>query len=339
MKRIHILPEYWSPEYIGACGWIRLLTPLLHPSFTEEYEVTYGYDINLKADVPDFLIIERLWHPMSVNIPEIMQLLETAKKQGTKIIYSIDDNLFEFPHAQNSAWFNTYHLSVLNLFLYYADNVVVSTSGLKEYLSAWNKNIVVIENAIEPSMIRKPKVQEPSVVIGYLASPDNLEYLFSILEEVHRVLGHFKNVYFEICGPVNPGYSTPHLNSGQIRFLAPPKTEYPSYQLWIREHCHWDLALAPMLMNDFTLCKSDMKFLDFTRLAVPGIYTDFIPYHTVFEQHAGISAGGNWTDAIISMIENPGLRNSIVENACQYISKERTLTRQIASWKTLLESV
>jgi glycosyltransferase involved in cell wall biosynthesis len=341
MKNVHILPEYWDHSFIGACGWIRLLEPLLNPLLAKDFNVGYGYSLKAFNGKPDVVIFERLWHPNEIDLPGLIVTLSSLKDRGIRIIYSIDDNLPDFPLFQKSEWYSSLCLSVINAFFHYSDLVVVSTPALKQRFESLHRNIVVIPNVIDHTGIRAASsVQKGKVKFGYLASPDNLEYLFTILEPVRTVLSRFKSTaIFEIIG--NPGTNYfPGLFKGlPVRFIAPPDTAYKKYIPWLMDSCHWDFGIAPLTRNDFTRCKSDMKFLDFTRLGIPGVYSDFTPYETVKEALTGLTVMDNWVDALSCLIDDQKMRADLTGAAIEYVSADRNRNVQIAQWKEVLNNL
>ena len=218
---------------------------------------------------------------------------------------------------------------------------MVSTPALKERLSPFHNLIGVIPNALDPKTIReKPATTNRKVRFGYLASADNGEYLFSILEPLKTVLSYYKNwIDFEIIGQPGSSLPTGLFGSLPVEYIVPPDTSYKKYMQWLRDTCNWDFGLAPILANDFTKCKSDMKFLDFTRLGFPGIYTDFTPYDTVKKNKAGLITGKDWEATLSAMIENPAQRKTLLSNAMDYVTSERTTEIQVNQWKTILNQL
>ncbi len=341
MKNILILPEYWSHNYIGACGWIRLLNPLLSKEITSSFRVEYAYSAEEAVFQPDVVVFERLWHPKDTDLTELHRTLRILKDKGLKIIYSIDDNLFDYPLNQKSEWWLPAYHSVMLAFFHFADRVVVSTPALKERLSALHPQIKVIPNVIALEGIRKPvPSKDDTIRFGYLVSPDNTEYLYTILEPLRRVLTRYKNrVTFEIAGHTQGRLTADQFRSLPVQFTVPPDTAYQKYTHWLTEHCRWDFGLAPITKNEFTRCKSDMKFLDFTRLGIPGLYTGFTPYDPVKEHRAGGIVEESWEDALICMIEDQPKRAEWVNAAIEYVAAERNPKVQTDQWKDLLNEL
>jgi len=342
LKNIFILPEYWNSNFIGACGWIRLLNPFLNPNISGHFNVEYGYSLETAKNNPDVVIFERLWHPNDTNIYEYHKLLISLKKKGVKIVYSIDDNLIDFQIFQKNDWFSSNHLSVVNLFMHYADVVVVSTPSLKERLSAINNRINVILNAVDPKNIKEniANRNNDKIKFGFLASPDNEAYLFSILEPLKAILHRYKNhVLFEIIGHNSPYLSPALFKSLPVKLVVPPDASYKKYTNWLRDNCNWDFGIAPIIKNNFTKCKSDMKFLDFTQLGIPGVYTDYTPYDIVGETKSGLLVQGDWIEKLSLMIENHEKRTELLDSAIDYVSNFRNTTIQISEWKQLIDKL
>ena len=82
-----------------------------------------------------------------------------------------------------------------------------------------------------------------------------------------------------------------------------------------------------------------MKFLDFTRLGVPGIYTDFTPYKYVKHQSAGYMSENDWDTSIQSMIESTEKREELLHNAEHYVSSERNPQVQTREWLDVFDSL
>lgn len=91
-----------------------------------------------------------------------------------------------------------------------------------------------------------------------------------------------------------------------------------------------DVLLVPLIANDFTACKSELKLIEASVMKKPVIVSDVIPYTNcginLFEKGGGINPDGNciminnnkgskaWVKAITKLVNNPGLRDLLVKN-------------------------
>ena len=59
----------------------------------------------------------------------------------------------------------------------------------------------------------------------------------------------------------------------------------------MRQHLRWDVAIAPLEDDAFTRGKSDLKYLDYAALGIPGVFSDVRPYRdTVRHRETGLLA-------------------------------------------------
>jgi glycosyltransferase involved in cell wall biosynthesis len=123
----------------------------------------------------------------------------------------------------------------------------------------------------------------------------------------------------------------------------PQEREYPFFQLWFSSHVDWDIALAPLIDTPFNRCKSDIKFLDYSAIGVPGIYSR-VPAYLSSVQH--LETGWlvdnqvqTWTAALEECLNNKELRLQVSRNASRYLYKERILARTTQKWLEALTRV
>jgi glycosyltransferase involved in cell wall biosynthesis len=105
----------------------------------------------------------------------------------------------------------------------------------------------------------------------------------------------------------------------------------------------WDLALAPLGVDTFTRCKSDIKFLDYSILGIPGVYSRGPVYgDTVRHLETGYLAHNDvqsWAEALELMLTDDALRRRLAVAAQEYTLSTRTLRHRAAEWGDALFSV
>lgn len=91
-----------------------------------------------------------------------------------------------------------------------------------------------------------------------------------------------------------------------------------------------DVLLVPLIANDFTACKSELKMIEASVMKKPVIVSDVMPYTNcginLFEKGGGINPDGNciminnnkgskaWVKAITKLVKQPELRDILVTN-------------------------
>jgi hypothetical protein len=96
-----------------------------------------------------------------------------------------------------------------------------------------------------------------------------------------------------------------------------------------------DLFVAPLEDNLFNRCKSAIKFLEYSVLAAPGVYSD-LPAYQMAIQHGvnGFLAAGleDWELCLEKLIESPELRAELGRKAQQSVKKDWLLSDHAPEW-------
>lgn len=345
--KIHVLYEYGVDRRPHGCAYIRLLLPLEHPSNAESLAVSSGQDY-ARADV---IVIDRTWFP-GVTPAAAETLVRKARRDGARILYSIDDNLLDLqPVGFNRSPFTTEELMAVRYFAREADGVIVATATLKERLARLNENIFVVPNALDERLWGGRTPGAPAAgagrrkVIGYMGTHTHDADLMMILQPLRATLRkHAGQVELQLVGVFADGAVMGAFEGLPVSVLdVGGHVEYPDFARWMSRTVKWDLAIAPLEVDTFTRCKSDIKFLDYSILGIPGIYSRGPVYGgTVRHLETGYLAdneGRSWAEALELMLTDDALRQRIAQSAQEYALSERTLRSRAADWREVLFSV
>ena len=347
-RRIHILFEHSSDLRPHGCSHIRLLLPLGYPINADSFEVTRGSSYE-KADI---VIVERTWRPSDNPLNDAEQLVGKLRRDGARFIYSIDDNLLDLkldePAREN---LTMQQLMAIRYFIRKADGVIVTTDPLKDRLAPLNKSIAVVQNALDERLWRREPSSEISEsrkrrkVIGYMGTHTHDADLMMIAQalitvarkhppdliELHFIGGFADSAVLGAFGDV------------PIKVLdVGSNVEYPKFARWMVDNVFWDLAVAPLVDNDFNRCKSDLKFLDYSALGIPGIYSRVAAYdRTVQHMETGYLSNNDiqsWIEAIQLLLSDDRLRQTLARNAREYVFSNRTLEHRAKDWRCAILS-
>ena len=193
--RTHVLYESSSGGLPHGCSVIRLLRPLSHPSIQSCISLTQGLDI--PAQPVDVLIIERFWD-YTCDWRRHLDMLQTVRKQGTKIIFEIDDDLLNVNWEVGSRdWPTESQKMWLRQMARFADGVIVSTQQLADRLATLNPRIEIVENALDERLFEQSreislKKMDGIVVFGYMGTFTHLDDLISIIQPIRSVLERYR---------------------------------------------------------------------------------------------------------------------------------------------------
>lgn len=350
MLKIHILYEYSADLRPHGSSYIRLLQPLTHPSISKNWKISYSIDY-YDTDV-DIVIVDRMWRP-DVNLTLAGNLIKRIRKRKALFIYSIDDNLLDLEVYRAGFIFpNHEQKMVVRLFAREADAIIVSTSRLKERFSRFNKNIIVIPNALDERLFntrhRDCRIRSSSrgkKTLGYMGTYTHDNDLMMILLSLREVLRSYRDEWeIEIVGVISEPNILQAFQGLPVRVLdTSGHAEYPHFVLWMQENIFWDLAIAPLEDNVFTRCKSDIKFLDYSMLGIPGIYSQVPAYEGIIKHlETGYLADNNpeaWTESLKLLMTNDTLRQKLARQAQEYVVSNRTLKYCAQNWQNAILSL
>ncbi|MFA7241479.1 MAG: glycosyltransferase [Sulfuricellaceae bacterium] len=349
--QVHLLVErdrYGNPH---GSGQIRLLRPFSHPSLTECIQTTAEDD--LPRTGADVVIVERGWRA-DATLESVETLVAAIRKQGAKLIYTLDDNLLDLHRGQPWHEFSTdLKRNIVRYLLRQADGVIVSTQALKQRLLKLNANIYVVPNALDERLFLNgdtapPAPEKPAMeplIIGYMGTHSHLLDLMMVLEPLRAILREYRGkIEFQLLGVAGNGRAAQCFDALPFRVLDTEGNHfYPDFVPWAKEHLRWDMAIAPLEDNEFTRCKSDIKFLDYALLGIPAVYSNVEAYrHTVEHGKSGLLCDNTpkaWRSALSEMAESSALRHKLALSAYEFASTYRLLRQSALDWKVAISAI
>jgi glycosyltransferase involved in cell wall biosynthesis len=246
--------------------------------------------------------------------PGVETIVEEAQKNGMKVVFELDDNLWAIPKWNQAYPFWTkMRLETCSRVLSKCDQVTTTTPILAEVLSKWNSNVVVVPNAIfDHSYIEMPKQLEydTEIIIGWVGSSFHAHDTNIFKELIPLVLEKYSNVGFLMMGEKPPK----ELNGYAHRIISLPFVE-PIYYHTILSSFKMHIGLAPLVYNEFNRSKSPIKLIEYLYTETFPICSDIDPYRSIKnenenscvliptnETNAGVI--DDWMDAIDDRIKN-----------------------------------
>lgn len=326
-------------------GNIRVLLRLQDPALGErvsweEMEVDAFLEDNEQQYDIDVAIVQRTAVPSAAVDAFVAKCTAT----NTGIVFDIDDDLL----SNDPTWkeLEDYEPFVhsLETLLAAAEIATVSTPTLATQLAAQSPaRIAVVENALDPSLWFQPlpwgaKTRGSESVIrettgvkalfaGGMTHAEDLEILRSAIDMAKERSGVEFDLYV-VGGAPQPErqewYTSVEIPSGH--------GYYPRFVHWLRAMAdYFDIGVAPLVDNDVNRSKSDLRFLEYAALKLPGIYSKGPAFSTVVDGRTGITVANTveaWSDSLVRLWEDKQLRANIVDNAFDYVATKRTIGNQ-----------
>ena len=347
-RRVHVLHGFYGAEVPYSCTYIRLLCPLSHPNLAERIELTHG----TAEAIPDcdLLVVERhtLW-PYERQLDGFVRVLSRCRQRGVPVVYELDDNLLDLHRGEPWESYPGDSLRGVVAFLArQAHGLIVATPALAERVAELRSGVLVVPNALDERLFGSPPELAPrssAVTIGYMGTYTHEADLRMVLAPLRALLRrHGGRVRLELVGGVD-GRRTASLFGGlPFRGLVPGNEDaYPRFVPWMRQHLHWDAAIAPLEDDPFTRCKSDLKYLDYAALGIPGVFSDVRPYRdTVRHRETGLLVANEpeaWAGALEEIVGDDVLRRRLAEAAKAEVHGKRMLRTNATRWTDAIETI
>ncbi len=241
-------------------------------------------------------------------------VLGALKKGGSKIVYFMDDDLFDIQVLRGLPW--RYRWKILRLAMgqqrrlkELCNEFWVSTPFLAQKYA--DLKPCLVQAAPPPRLINSPS---PLVHICYHATASHGEEISWLADVVLRVQSRSENTHFELFGDA----TVKRYYRGIPRVSILHAMKWPEYLAWsgaVRR----DIALAPILPTAFNTGRGPTKFFDYARLGAAGIYSDALPYRG-FIRHGvdGILIGNDpelWARTILELVGDAEVRMSMAASA------------------------
>ena len=97
-----------------------------------------------------------------------------------------------------------------------------------------------------------------------------------------------------------------------------------------------DIGLAPLVVNNHTLGKSDIKIMEYALSGAPTIAQNCLVYNRTFKHgETALLAGSpaEYLTQLRALTSSADLRQRLVDNTMQYIREERLLSNNTAEWR------
>lgn len=258
----------------------------------------------------------------------IALLYEYQQEHGKKIVVDQDDDVKvdkSNPHLKDHEV--TGAADIVKKTLEIADLVTTTNDYLQGKLSKYNKNVVVFQNYMDLERWEQPiKVNRSGEIrILWCGSITHMEDLKMVLPVLHKIQKEFPQVKYLMMGEPRIKEYIGDLNCEVM--LGVPFEAYPAKLHSLAA----DIAIAPLVDNEFNKCKSPIKFLEYAICKYAGVYSNTVYVNHAFDGSCGTIASTpeQWYLGIKNYIVCPALRNDIAERAYNYVKSWYNLDDRI----------
>ena len=228
-----------------------------------------------------------------------------------------------------------------------SDGFICSTEYLaKHYSDKFSKPAYTFPNQLdwEAKRWNVEKQKSDKVIIGFMGSASHRPDLLLLKDVIPKILDEYKNVEFHFVGNIVNDFGTDRIKCftsikhGTIRKIEDQGEffdldDYPKYM------AKWDIGIIPLIDAPFNIAKSDLKYLEYSRLKIPSVISKLPTYRTVIDKKTGVLASNEkeWYRGLKYLIDSKKRREEIGLNAYYYVKENRQIKYHISRYVDILE--
>lgn len=332
--------------WFDACALWRMYIPHLSMPGSGFYIFAgkQGPNFNLVAG-NDICVVQR-----ACTEPQY-QFIQMAAGLGIKIIYDVDDDVFDLPEFNPAHKILTAHKEGFLACMRSVDVITVSTKTLAKVI---RKNvkfmvnvrthkeipIIVAENRIDTRMFT-PSLQRKAngtVTVGWAGSSSHIGDL-AIIQPALLGVADIPEVKIQFRGcEVKPEDPLASLSNFEFKYWT-PVAEYASRMpLW-----PWDIALAVTTDHEFNRSKSAIKMVEAGYCGIPCLaswvqpYEEFVSHDKELEWLLCASTS-SWAKKLRVLINSPDLRQYLGLRMRNVVDKYYSFNKPHEGWEAAFKA-
>lgn len=314
-----------------------------------------------KMDV-DIYLVQRL-----NTLPFLKRIKSYIKENNAKgrVVIDFDDNVFKVSPLSNhyadygtenfqikladgsihDAWKdgvnidlkkNQERLDEVKRVVSMADMITTTTPILADVFREYNDNVRVLPNCVDVAEWNKlPLVKKSDEVKLYWGGGMSHWEDFLLLREPLKVIfNKYPQAKLVMLGWMPEGMKETF--PGRIEFH--PWSNFYGYPYKMAS-LGVDIGLIPLVDNEFSRCKSNIKWIEMSALQIPTVVSYCSPYkevETLSEQDLAVFIDGNdpegWVEGISMLIDNPDMRKTIGDESRMVVEKHYDINARYHDW-------
>lgn len=277
------------------------------------------------------------------NAAQFALLMTVQKMYGTKFILDVDDDMFSI-NPDNPFWLKCTHEDVFNMqqMIRHVDWITTTTERLAHELRQRRQQkantVMVVPNYLPDVYKERKSDNGDKVVIGYFGGASHYRDLneTGAIEGVERVMHKHKNVLFKSVGmPVDK-----YLPRGRYEFIEGQRGTDWAEKLY--PTLKFDISIAPLEDTVFARGKSNIKWLESTRMGAAFVGSNIGPYQKLRHGECAVLIRNDtesWEYALDELVTDVAKRKALVKNSKDQLKKEWRLEDHWQVLKDVIERV
>lgn len=328
--RVHLICPGGHKRWQSS-AYIRLIAPLTWESARPLDLVLHDENEYEGVEKGDLCIVQRT---AIHTTDDAERLLGKLRSKKVPLIIDNDDafHLIDEAHPEFEKYSG--RIKAFDLLLTNANLAWYSTDELARGVPhALRAKVHVVPNQLDPRLWRnyrrKPrtpwnKSKIKVLYMGTVTHQADFDFIMPALDAVADRLRQPLEVH--VLGAVS---KMPERRWLKRLPLPAGNNTYPRFVKWLTHESNFDVGLSPLVDNPFNAAKSDIKFLDYSALAMPSILSNVTAYRDSAKDREFAFLAENttedWVKSIISVIDKRYDLHTLGEAAFDYVWRERSV--------------
>ena len=349
-------------ESRGRTDYVRLVCPVMMNEAMDD-TATFCIPKLIYGSATSPTISERVFKYFNLSILVSREKIDDVSFRSLKrlkrahpeipIIVDIDDDLFAIDNSHPEYNYYKARLATLKELIELSDSVVASTNkvldGIKNAGCIPN-DATVIPNFLDSRLWGPANCTTPShhnsdnetIRILYSGTETHDADLRLLQEPLKRAIKRVRAATGKKLSMTVVGGSSTKIPGMEIIRVPDEKRDYPLYAEWVQSMPRFDFAVAPLdLSNKLNHAKSYLKYLEYSAMGLPSIFTRIEPYEQVVDNGVnGILVSDNstkeWEDAIFSLSVDNERRYNMSLKCREDVLSNHLLRNHYGEWAHLI---
>lgn len=303
----------------------------------------------------DIIVIQQCFDPT------FLEQIKQVKSQGVKIIYELDDDIYNLPTWNPAHAFYQRVRSVIDEYIFIADALTVTTQHLKQQLSSRHDKIYVCPNSIDFEEIDRGHIVDvispldkecnhlptdeffqrcrDKIIIGWLGSTSHKKDLEILIPVLKRITYQYHDRVMVLMGGCTHNEIVRTISYDNVMFLEMVE---PNIYLRYLKSLPLDIGLAPLDDILFNKSKSNLKILEYMSIGAVPVASNLNTYNdTITNNTTGYlcNTSIDFIQSIRSLIENPDVLYQMKRKCNVYVREHFDIEKNIKTWISAYKEV
>lgn len=322
-----------------ACGYVRAEVPAREINNISECGVRI--DCKLRMYISDFFNTDIMVFQRRYDLATLQNLIN-AKQHGIKIIYEVDDDLFNVPSTSKKAhkFYSAKDvMQNMQAFLNNADAITVSTQALANAIRKRISTtpIFIVENYLDvdswvKAYAEKQTIAKKCVTIGWMASSTHKADAPLVTPALLKIMKKHKNVRLNLIGWVGWKEIGKEFEPFKDRITT---SDWVNISALPEKMMDFDIGIAPLVDNEFNKCKSAIKIFQYWALGIPAVVSDLPEYASKIDNNVDgflVKSSEQWYDHLEKLVSDDNARKLMGAYGRKKLLEKYNIKNNVSRW-------